>query len=411
MSKVALSGNASGTGTFTIASPNSNSDVTLSLPTASGTLNTSGSPNEVPAGSASAPAIYPTGDTNTGIFFPAADTIAFTEGGTESMRIDSSGNVGVGTSSPTARVHVSAPDGTAPMTLNTAGGSDSTRALNFNVAGDNYGKILVPSASGGAMAFWTGSANAAAERARIDTSGNLGIGTSSPGGRVHAVSAPGTVQVRWSDATNGTANLDTASGVSRVWSNVALAFGTGAESFTERMRLDTSGNLLVNKTNGSARFASRASDGSSYAGEFSIPVSGSGLFINFVINDPSARSQVGSVSTNGTSTTYATSSDYRLKNTIAPVTGALAKVAALKPCTYKWNADGSDGQGFIAHELAEVVPDAVVGEKDAVDAEGNPQYQGIDTSFLVATLTAAIQELKAIVDAQGAEIAALKGQA
>jgi len=74
-------------------------------------------------------------------------------------------------------------------------------------------------------------------------------------------------------------------------------------------------------------------------------------------------------------------------------------LALLKPCTYKWNADGSDGQGFIAHELDEVVPGCVTGDKDAVDADGNPQYQGIDVSFLVATLTAAIQELKAEFDA------------
>jgi len=81
------------------------------------------------------------------------------------------------------------------------------------------------------------------------------------------------------------------------------------------------------------------------------------------------------------------------------MTGALDKVAQLKPVTYKWNSDGSDGQGFIAHELAEVCPDAVSGEKDAVDEDGNPKYQGIDTSFLVATLTAALQELNAKFDA------------
>ena len=80
------------------------------------------------------------------------------------------------------------------------------------------------------------------------------------------------------------------------------------------------------------------------------------------------------------------------------MTGALAKVAALKPCTYKWKADGSDGEGFIAHELAEVVPQCVTGEKDAVDEEGKPVYQGIDTSFLVATLTAAIQEQQTIIN-------------
>ena len=74
-------------------------------------------------------------------------------------------------------------------------------------------------------------------------------------------------------------------------------------------------------------------------------------------------------------------------------------MAALKPCTYNWKADGSDGEGFIAHELAEVVPQCVTGEKDAVDAEGKPVYQGIDTSFLAGLYAAAIQELKAEFDA------------
>ena len=124
-------------------------------------------------------------------------------------------------------------------------------------------------------------------------------------------------------------------------------------------------------------------------------LSGSGNYIEFVYG----TTGVGSISCTSSATAYNTSSDYRLKNSVAPMTGALAKVAQLKPCTYKWNVDGSDGEGFIAHELAEVVPHAVTGEKDAVDEDGNPQYQGIDTSFLVATLTAAIQELKAEFDA------------
>jgi hypothetical protein len=106
MSKIALTPDASGTGTFTIAAPNSNTDRTLTLPDATGTVNVSGLANEVPAGSAGAPAIYPTGDTNTGIFFPAADTIAFSEGGVEAMRIDSSGRLGIGTTSPTFKLDV-----------------------------------------------------------------------------------------------------------------------------------------------------------------------------------------------------------------------------------------------------------------------------------------------------------------
>jgi hypothetical protein len=92
------------------------------------------------------------------------------------------------------------------------------------------------------------------------------------------------------------------------------------------------------------------------------------------------------------------------------MTGALAKVAQLKPVTYKWNVDSSDGQGFIAHELAEVCPDAVSGAKDAVDANGNPKYQGIDTSFLVATLTAALQEAHGLIKNLETRISALEAK-
>ena len=95
MSRIAFNGNALGTGTVTIASPNTNSDRTVTLPDATGTINISGATNEVPAGSASAPALTTTGDTNTGMFFPAADTVAFSTAGVEAMRIDSSGNITV----------------------------------------------------------------------------------------------------------------------------------------------------------------------------------------------------------------------------------------------------------------------------------------------------------------------------
>ena len=93
MSKITLAPNASGTGTLTIAAPNTNTDRTLSLPDATGTINTSGSANEVPAGSTSAPSITTTGDTNTGIYFPAADTIGFVCGGTEDFRVDGDGQL------------------------------------------------------------------------------------------------------------------------------------------------------------------------------------------------------------------------------------------------------------------------------------------------------------------------------
>jgi hypothetical protein len=111
-----------------------------------------------------------------------------------------------------------------------------------------------------------------------------------------------------------------------------------------------------------------------------------------------ATTAIGSITQNGTTAVlYNTTSDYRLKENVRPMTGALAKVAQLNPVTYTWKADGSAGQGFIAHELQAVAPDAVSGTKDAVDADGNPQYQGVDTSMLVATLVKALQELAARV--------------
>jgi hypothetical protein len=121
-----------------------------------------------------------------------------------------------------------------------------------------------------------------------------------------------------------------------------------------------------------------------------------------------ANSEKGNISWNNTSTTYNTTSDYRLKENIQPMTGALAKVAALKPCTFNWIENGSAGQGFIAHELAEVVPDCVTGEKDAVNKDGSINPQGVDTSFLIATLTAAIQEQQSIMESLTARIAALE---
>ena len=111
-----------------------------------------------------------------------------------------------------------------------------------------------------------------------------------------------------------------------------------------------------------------------------------------------SNGSVGAIQTSASTCLFLSLSDYRLKENILPMQGALDKVSTLKPVTYKWKVDGSEGQGFIAHELAEICPDAVAGKKDAVDTEGKPVYQSIDTSFLVATLVSAIQELKAEVD-------------
>jgi hypothetical protein len=188
--------------------------------------------------------------------------------------------------------------------------------------------------------------------------------------------------------------------------NGYLRFATNA---TERMRILSDGGILLGTTtqNGANGISfSNASDTSSYGKSMYMnsPYNGTRNAISFAYNS----SGVGQIVTGTSSVSYGTSSDYRLKKNVQPMTSALDKVAQLKPVTYKWKLDGSDGQGFIAHELQSVVPDCVNGTKDAVDSDGKPVYQGVDTSFLVATLTAAIQELNAKVESQATTIAALQ---
>ena len=289
-----------------------------------------------PAGAVGTPAITTTGDTNTGIFFPAADTIAFSEGGVEAARFDSGGNLGVGSTSITTGVS----------------GDETTLFVKGNSSG-KAGSFVAANNAGTGVAYF-------------------GVGTNDATFLVAATNNP-------------------------------LLLGTNN---TERARI-SGGNLYLGCTDlPSSSVVGGALTRDSTAGNLYLSTdSASADRLAWFIN---TNGTVGGVLVSGSSTSFETSSDYRLKNSIEPMTGALAKVALLKPVTYKWNADGSDGQGFIAHELQEVVPQCVSREKDAVDEDGNPDYQGIDTSFLVATLTAAIQELKAIVDAQAARITALE---
>jgi hypothetical protein len=289
-------------------------------------------------GSAATPAIRGS-DANTGVFF-GTDIVGVSTGGSERMRVDASGNVGIGTSSPGAKLNVN--DGFLQVDI---GGTQAIRVGSSDsiVGGSDNNGILQVNTSKALLVYAGGS-----ERARVDSSGNLLVGTTS---------------------TIASAKIG-------VLFNGQIGNGIGMQT----------------------TFGSPGTD-----------------FIRFL---DSGGSTLGEIEQNGASTVaYVTSSDYRLKENIQPMTGALAKVAALKPCTYNWKSNGSDGQGFIAHELQEICPDAVTGEKDGVetytDEEGveqtRPKYQGIDTSFLVATLTAAIQEQQAIITALTARVEALEG--
>ena len=373
------------------------------------------------------------------------DNLVLMTGATERMRIDSSGYVGIGTSSPASRLSSNVSGAGSVTALNLTNDNNgfavgTGSAINFGVASGStvgaFGKLEVLNqtatvGSNSYMAFSTRGADVLAERMRIDSSGNVGIGISAPSKKLEIYASAVSLQIE-SIVRNDMSGAGVAAIGFNVSSSLAsettstkagiglvrsAAFGGGslcfynnnsgaAGDFTtadERMRIDSSGVFLVGT---SSTFDNVSFLITQVLGGLSTKIAGTGLTTQMSFFNDNGR--VGYIGTSGTATSYNTSSDYRLKENIAPMTGALDTVLQLKPVTYKWKVDGSDGQGFIAHELQAVVPDCVTGEKDAVDAEGNPQYQGIDTSFLVATLTAAIQEQQALITQLQADVATLK---
>lgn len=181
---------------------------------------------------------------------------------------------------------------------------------------------------------------------------------------------------------------------------------TGTENFTVTgdggiaSKGISSGNIVF-KTGSNNRF----SNDSNWAAEFRTEIypstiyvenpSTTGNFIGWYYNNGSSITNIANIVCNGTSVSYNTTSDYRLKNSVENYSDGLTKINALRPVTFSWNAtpDKPRSTGFIAHEVQAVIPEAVNGEKDAVDENGNIKPQGIDNSFIVPHLVAAIQEL------------------
>jgi len=257
----------------------------------------------------------------------------------------------------------------------------------------------------------------------IDTSQNVGIGTSSPsaklvvsGGDVLAFSQKFYSRISSSDANSVRGFYQTIDGSEYLHiyhNNTIAAFDVNGLT---RMAIDSNGNLLVGQSswswsnNGTEILATGRIWNVSNT-DYNMELGGSQTArVRFYTSAGGSGTTVGSISVTTSATAYNTSSDYRMKENVAPMTGGLATISALKPVTYDWVTDKSYGEGFIAHELAEIVPLAVTGEKDAVDDEGNIKPQGVDYSKIVVHLVAAIQELSAKNDTLAASNAALEAR-
>jgi hypothetical protein len=357
------------------------------------------------AGTVSAPAITTTGDTNTGIFFPAADTIAFTEGGVESMRIDSSGNVGIGATPNTGTFN-------RELTLSSGAGQFCGFTIQNTTTGTSGGfaayinnnLALLYNRSNDGLVLGTNNT----ERMRIDSAGNCGIGTSSPAARFQVNSATGVLSrfignnannyIELSDDNGTTTATFGAIGGGNAYmfatTGKYAAFYTGG---SERMRIDSSGNLLVGTTSAAAQITAQTSTSDIYSGY-------NGANQKFAVTNGGTIFAV--------NTTISAISDIRYKENIRNLDVGLDKILALKPRLYDWKeGKGSDiknARGFIAQEFEQVFPDLIDVWKDPAP-EGEEPYKSVRQD-LIPVLVKAIQEQQALIENLTTRLDALEGK-
>ena len=318
-------------------------------------------------------------------------------------KLTSTGNFGTGTSSPICQFQCTPAVNAVNPSLGTAqAGSIFTSSsglygLNIGVTNAGYSLLQSMRFDGTATAY---------DIVLQPSGGNVGIGTASPYlSRLHiqkseSGSTPAAV-LRVSNSGAGytskivlTDENTNDANISYIGANQFLGFGIGT-SLTQ-MVLTSTGNLLVGTTSTiDVGKISLLFDSSSQNG-ISVKTSSSTYNNNLMSFVNAGGSQVGYIYTNGTITTYSGTSDYRLKDITGPLTDSGTFIDALKPKVGTWKSDGSKFVGFLAHEFAEVSPSSVNGEKDAVDAEGNPKYQGMQagTAEVIANLVAELQSVR-----------------
>ena len=306
-------------------------------------------------GSASAPALQGT-DSNTGINF-ASDTVNINTGGVTRATVDSSGNLNISN---------------GELDVNKSGTGDL-----FHVQGNGTGAVV-----------------AKVENAYNSDNDRFAI--------LELKSGKGSIRFNSnSDSNEGSITYEMASN--------AMTFGVN--SATERMRIDSSGRLLVGTTTNTIG-SSGATVVTNFAGNADNGIktrdsTGSSSVNHMVLI--SGSTDIGQIIGTTSSVSYSSASDYRLKENVVAISDGISRLKSLKPSRFNFKVTPDETvDGFLAHEVMSIVPQAVSGTKDAVDSDGKPIHQSMDSAKLVPLLTAALQEAVAKIEVLETKVAALE---
>ena len=324
------------------------------------------------------------------------------------ITIDSSERVGINTNSPEAMLQVQNGDITVGWADNFIGtqfqsGSDYRLGMKFGTVNRTTKIIAEAADNNGEITFEVNGS----ERARIDSSGNVGIGTTSMsntlqvnGNGVRLVNSADTdaLHLQYFSSNNAVYAMYSNTGTAAVQITASDTPHAGFGSASRIIGVET---VTIVGTNN--LYGSTICNKSLYAT--------GGTSVNGMYFLASNNDTAGYISWNGSSTAYNTSSDYRMKQGVEDMTGAIARVNQLAPKRFQFiDATDVTVDGFLAHEAQAVVPEAVRGTKDEVDDDGNAVYQAIDQSKLVPLLTAALKESIAKIEALETEMTALKAR-